>query len=484
MLLYVPSTQLIVCSGSYSVQVCNLEASVSFWAALAWNTDHTSPGFLGTCITLTPGALRKMNSNKVGSIQEFVTLQDFLEAVIQRRVTPTHGELLDQCNKFQPTPTTYHLLRAFHLSQWFGFLSHPSVISGHRVSMSTITFYLTAMHGPEVEDQPTTLRSFPLIHILPSWQHEACIDIPILSYSQQCVLDTLYGLEWHLISDIHVPERSAHWLRQVRSLLSLLLARVSFFVREKLDPSILDMENYRVLLPCTQPAVDPKVAHIRPRDATVNTDFLYVVDTVISTMEITLFNYGAKPPAIFPLPNIKAFTTWLFDSARAESEQYITGACHKWIENLVITESHRRIYLRTRGYKDHADNGHLLVEKSEDCIPPFYSSFRDIEQPCLNHTASKAYLAHDALFFIQSDQRGQVCKTIFWPDVHNVPPEGQIYICRDPVWRGYRIYGLGSAPRWAPSFTHAFVSLRHAMVSTGRPPVVRGVDISKYDTHF
>jgi hypothetical protein len=228
----------------------------------------------------------------------------------------------------------------------------------------------------------------------------------------------------------------------------------------------------------------------------VNQKYLFIVDTLLTCMQDAM---GRASDHVNESPKIslRRFHTWLFEEMHQASESAIVTARNRWMEYLMVSEAHIRIFRLLHGMNRDGNMRHIILLKDEALLQPGMSGFTDIETPDIRRPKEHKMWSTDAVFtYLMGLADSAFFNTILWSDIlvdHGVckikteyaeMPDG-IYIFRDRV-RNRWIYQVSNAERWsADSFTHAFFQLRKLMRERSISPIVRRIDVSIFDKrHF
>lgn len=414
------------------------------------------------------------------------------------------NEFVEYCEThIQEVRNFKSLLYAVHICRWDDFLCVLYDLD-EVFCLSMYTFYCTllAYPIPEIPSQ-LELANFPLITIHPRWIHET-VQVSVCNMSQQVVLDTLFGIEWHMSNDIMFTRRTDEWLTQARHLFHLLKERIAVLSIGEHECDVLDMEEYRTILEHKQDTEQENEVEVYDSDdetyktkiqakeddidvtlfqsklATITPSFIFICDTFVTSIDLLLYgHFNDSPLQATPHVSLDRFRGWLFREMKSINEAKICGYQSTWFETLVVTNTYIRVFQYSHGKNVLINKRNILLVHNEDFLPPPVSTFREIEERPIKDVQKKIQLVSDGVFVCFSLQFDSLVKILHWTGITS-PKEG-IYIYRDRL-RNVWIYQLNKAERWScASLLHAFVGLRRTMQSRELSPMCRGVNISAFD---
>lgn len=431
-----------------------------------------------------------------------------MQTLVQTGSTEHLSLLFDFCCDHEPSLSEHELaLQALHHSQW-PFLKTPSYKDGILQCSSIITF-LCWMHSIPMVESDVSLSSFPLVQLHERWTHDLYMDCPISTLSLTVIMSTLEGLEWLMFSDIFFTARTPEWIHQVRELKSRLVVRISDLIRHESDPDILNIDSYVTLtkkgelLSSHGGAAEgydsdeevrknkrlnvSKHGDLGKYDldtAEPNSIFLFDVDTMLTNLSLQLFHFDTLPePLVVPIPSVEKLRTWVFTKIYTLNKIKVVQGYSAWVEKILISESHTRVFQRTTGFTRAPNLRHLLVTKNEKVVDDLPTSLDDIIIPRVRHSQIWRRLGSDSMLVYLSQQlEGTVQAVLF--SSHTEVPSHSVGMYRD-AFRNCWIAQLSPSERFhCASMTHAYVFLRRLMIDRGISPLVRGVDCRALDTHI
>jgi hypothetical protein len=178
------------------------------------------------------------------------------------------------------------------------------------------------------------LADYPLVK-LPT-THEG----KIVAFTQADILDTLFGLEWHVMSDIFFSERTRDWAVQIVELFWLVLVRCIQLGLLYDDVSHLNAEEYH--------KVDEYTA-AKVKKAIVDWSYFFDVEAIAMNFLLELshtqiFNESVIQAPMYPETYRAAQR--VTDYVKAIQPDNALTKRRLWFENLICVDSYRRMHLR------------------------------------------------------------------------------------------------------------------------------------------
>lgn len=397
---------------------------------------------------------------------------------------------------------------ALHCAHWDANAEVQNV-GGRMLSRSMVTWLRAVTAELCEEDDPRTTADFPLVRIHPSWLHEP--PEPILRMDMRSLMDALTGLEWHVFSDPGHRPRVAAWWRQVKSMAKLLFYRCVHFVQhDAWELSVLNVESYRETTDVDAMALynahagtasdelaayasdDEGEAPVRPfrslaptlaqtampslivQTARVSEVWIYDVDAIFSNFWLEAQAHDTAPPvdeSVPARPDIARLRKFLFDFAAAVTESEVVRSRRVWFEELLLTDSYRRIFRRTSPFNARPAAREIILSKSDLVYPAPCTTFKEITTRLVKGDVSlHMRVSTDALFEFHSRSlalgSGDLYKALFAKSrraVHTSTERDSVLfpcIYRDPIGNFWEVACRRGVYARDDSFTGAFARLR------------------------
>lgn len=358
-----------------------------------------------------------------------------------------------------------------------------------------------------IEDDPRTVRDFPLIQLAPFWTHP---DPPITRMNQRELVDTLFGMEWLLVSDIYQTHRTEEFFDQYMDMLELVRSRSYYLYSHESSSVVLNVLRYTDTIYETKPAVcedadyesDDELRFTRKRikwdDAEeidreavlpVKCNDLYVHDVNTATRAIDDALYTRrmyKDLEDVPKIPLNRLRNRLFEEAKDVREASVVTFRREFYQKMVTTASYRRVHKRANPFDKRPAARAVLVKKNEMlgsiCVP---TSFLDMVTPKASTTPNEIVAADmrmdgDAMLFFSSAAvpNGDYVSSIWIGDldwrmeIKDFPKIGRL-----AAEQKFVVFCPNGEKRLATSFCAAFAYLRTAY-KTKNP------NESRYDSYF
>ncbi len=390
-------------------------------------------------------------------------------------------------------------MRAFHHSQWV-WLRLELEVGMDVVSDSMCTFLCCARSEP-ILDEPDVLGDFDQVQLESKWTHPMLTSIPVSRMSQMHAMDTLEGLEWHMLSSLLHAPRGAAWLTQVRRLIELLKSRLCFMCLNETDvlnvPELCEPRNVMLVNETNNFESDEERYIARRKDVPnkrsrlfdddieyPNILFVGILDTRLTAMEFALYHaWILRDIPIAVNRDVHPFRSWLFARAEGMDIGSVAAARSLWVESLMVTWSHRRVYMLQRGTKYATNTRQILLSKNESLISPRISTFKELHTRSPKNAAMNMQLSTDAMLMLVSQSYGDPVRAVYVKEILGELPT-HMCIFRCAVMDGWIAQMSHRERRLCASLTHAFIELRAMMQEHGVTNVHEGRDMSGLDTHF
>lgn len=424
-----------------------------------------------------------------------------------------------------------------------------------------------------------TLASFPLLKLSDIWLHSDDVqpigrmneqgEIPTLpmerisNMSQQELMDTLKGLEWHVFSDPEFTNRPDEWWVQAHTLFRLLVRAAFFMVRQEYDISYINMQKFSLkrtwnflggvasvqgqrdvsgyvsdgeedeeeeepastaLRPFPTNTNEPggiwtqkhsevkrQLARARARKrtrhhvvgaadnkapvvtisdevekASVNLAWLFEMDTITTYFWRKAFEHETHPaPIPYPPCMLGYFRAWLFDEVKRTSEDTVKTFRRVWYDDMIVTDSYRRIYLYYNPLEPMPKSRAIINSKDLRLHKQHCHSIADVTKEDENVIIQR--FNTDAMFFMHartlaSMSSGDPVQAVYRASLAEV--DGPLCIYRDAIRNVWVVYHSFEERYSAPSFTAAFFHMREQMRERGISPLKNGVNLGVWDEHF
>lgn len=275
--------------------------------------------------------------------------------------------------------------------------------NGRRLSEdeSALLFRLRALRAPEPPDgEDRRAGDFPLLRLQPFWVHA---DPPIARMTQCELMDTVWGLQWLLLSDIYETERPAAWFEQFEAALELARARAFYLVQHEGRKAVLDAgERYAEPVPpeaAPEPEFDYDSDEERraPRRPALGADvlewldpphrategFVRDMDAALRSMDEALFvRWRLGGVREVPRQDLRELRRRVFQEFREVKEQTALGFRREWLQRLLVHPAYAQVHVRWNPHDRKVNPRAVLVKKHEAlahlCVP---TSVEDIVAP-------------------------------------------------------------------------------------------------------
>ena len=237
-------------------------------------------------------------------------------------------------------------------------------------------------------DDPRRIDDFRTIRLRSFWSHS---DPPVSRMNVREIVDTMWGLEWFLISEIHRDELNE---TEFREFYRVAANRAFTLFTAETDPEILNVVEYVRRSDDPLPS-DEEVDGIdydsgeeddkAPRTKsskrarvderlTTNAAYVHDMNTVMRAIEdrlFTLWELGDSIP--IPKSSLHSFRKSVFDEFASVKPGVALDFRRKWYQDSIVTLSHARVYKRKFKYDRRPKSRTILVKKSDalalECVP-------------------------------------------------------------------------------------------------------------------
>lgn len=371
----------------------------------------------------------------------------------------------------------------------------PERVDDLVVSDSDCVFMLRASKAVAVDD-PRRAVDFPSLPLKPFWVHPD----PSITRMTTCqVTDYVFGLEWLLISDVSAIHRDDAWFTQFQVALELARRRVYWLCTNERSKEVLDVVKYakptaqvdygldvdyesdsEARLPKRMKILKFEKAQIEYR---VNDDFIHDMNVTFNAMDDALYTRYllGSIPEVDKL-SLHTLRSKLYAEVVDVKEDTILTFRREWYQNLVTTDSHRRIHCRANPHDYSPKSRAVMVKKHEELAFEFTpSSYLDMASPPSRGGEVDIRLNADCMLFYCSASvpNGDFVHDMWLGDLDWRKEIGyckKAKIGRLPAEQRYVLF-VGDERWWATSFCAAFAHLRNDFHLT-HP------ESSKYDSCF
>lgn len=427
-----------------------------------------------------------------------------LTGMIKRGMNCELELLSEWCRENSKKEDAYHILHAFHCSQWEEYLSNLIYVKEEIVSKSTFTFYFYSMFNQMDVNNLKTMEDFGLLVFQKKWVHTEFI-VPVLGISMGVLIDALKALEWHVLCDHKFKKRTVVWYSQVKELLELLRSRASEFIQKNdWDLETLDAEDgYVYQVPIETGDADAAAGgyesdeELFNRNKSMYFDFSFIAEkTYGATFKFIIFcdsiftelDKAIKLKECTELqeveggmPSLDKFRGWLFQQVSQVREEVVITARADWYLKLYVTEAMIRQFKYERGFNQNINLYNILMCHNEDLIEPRVSSMIEFKTRPVFDVEYNIRINTDAFFNYVSPQYGDVVNSLVWFSVYSPCPWRDNYIYHERIGNDWIVVVSEDEKIKTPSLTHAFVCLRAIQREERMGNIVRGCDCSLLD---
>jgi hypothetical protein len=418
-----------------------------------------------------------------------------------------------------------------HCTNWHE-RNQIKTVGGRERCDSMVTFALCATARVDKTDSMKTLEDFPLVKIHDCFLHDS---IPIMRMYLQQASSLMEGLQWHVCSDIFFTGRTEAWWKQVMELFRLLTSRCFQFIQGEWEAPILNVKEYRVehkrlvgrqaeevdlseyrfeeedeekrkrmkMSSSTKTTTTTATVIIREGEekkevkpvhlamAVVSETYLYDQDCRITSMWNTAFDHDYYPlPPSIGVVDIANFVSWLLGKYIQEiKEDEVLRFRRIWLEDLIVTDSYRRIHKRISPLTEKPASREIIIYKNDqlydDMLKTYPTSRKDVQTKPATGNAKKNNLIYrisvDSMFFLYAKSLhpnpGDVCEAVYRKN-RAMPHERNVtypFIFRN----GHRgVWEL------VMSETECFAFMRKQMRENGISCMIGDVNLSAVDSYF
>jgi hypothetical protein len=357
-----------------------------------------------------------------------------------------------------------------------------------RDSESALLFTLRAYYS-EIKDDHRTILDFKRLKLQPFWMHP---DAPILRMTQFEILDTVFALQWLLLSDVYVQDRDDEWFEEYEMALELARSRVFDLIRNETNKDILNASEYCELYVTEEQKIKRKNETEYDYDSDdekrtkkrriqideslmeeymtppyrVNEAFIMDMDATFKSVDAALCARWVfcSSSTTMQIENsqvdLRALRNRVFREFKEVKETTALDYRRKWIQDLLVVPSYVQIHTRWKPFDKRPSSRSVLVRKNDAlsyaCVP---KSILDIVTP--PPSAVELRMNTDAALFYLSqsvpnqDRAGQVwIGTLNWDSP--IPEIGIGRLLATQQWIAFYPNGTRAAHT---SFSAAFMRL-------------------------
>lgn len=356
-----------------------------------------------------------------------------------------------------------------------------------RLDESAFMFRLRALYA-SMEDDERGILDFKRLKLRDFWVHA---ETPITRMSQAEIVDTAFGFEWLLLSEIYVQDRPPEWFEEFEEALELVRSRVFDLIKNETSKLVLNSEGHAELLITEEEErkrkresefdydsdeekrVGRRVkidAEFTDEFATppyrVNDMFVMDMDSVFKAIDSALCTEWMYTDCTeFARPDIRALRNAVFREFQEVKEATALDFRRKFIQDLLVTPSYVQTHARWKPFDKRPTSRSVLVRKNDALayisIP---KSIGDIITPPsrregVNAAVDMRINTDAALFYVSggtpnNDRVSEVWKgTLGWA---STPEMGIGRLLASQRWV---VFLPDGTKKWCTSFSAAFLVL-------------------------
>lgn len=336
---------------------------------------------------------------------------------------------------------------------------------------------------PLVVDSDKRVNDFDLLKIQLFWVHK---DPPITRMTQYELMDTVWGLQWLLLSDVYETQRPQAWFDQFEEALELARSRAFYLVQYESQKGVLNAgERYteRMFMEGEsapefdydsdeekrvgkRPKLEDEVIAWLDPPHRVTDGFVKDMDNAFRAMDEALFvrwRIGDEAEDVPKIPEIRDLRHRVFQEFKEVKEQTALGYRREWMQTMLVHPSYIQTHVRWYPHDKRVNPRAVLVKKNEALayvsIP---TSVEDVITPPPTTEGRRGAVdmrmnTDAALFYVSGSVPGDdFVRKVFGGYHPSDAPLGKSGITRIPAMQKWLVT-INEKKWWADSFAAAFL---------------------------